>query len=217
MIENLPESCENILDAGLAKLELSISEQQKKLLLDYIALLNKWNKAFNLTAIRKPEDMIARHLLDSLSVSAHLCGDNILDVGTGPGIPGIPLAIIFPHRRFTLMDSNGKKVRFMNQAKQSLGLKNIFPVQHRVETFSQDELYDCIISRAFTSLKQMVQMSRHLVSDSGLMQAMKGVYPEPNQQPLPDPWEITEVIGLDVPGLDEHRNLVNIRKMKIDD
>jgi len=213
MIESLPKSCAHILNAGISELKLSVSGSQQKLLLDYIALLNKWNKAFNLTAIRDPDLMISRHLLDSLSVSAYLEGKNIIDVGTGPGIPGIPLAILFPHRRFTLMDSNGKKVRFMNQAKQSLALNNVFPVQHRVESYRQDEEYDSVISRAFTSLKQMVQMTGHLVNETGLIQAMKGVYPEPGQEALPEPWQVDEVIKLMVPGLEEQRHLVNIKKL----
>lgn len=215
MIENLPKSCSKLLDDGLTELELSVDNNQKQLLLSYIALLVKWNKAFNLTAIRDPEAMIVRHLLDSLSVSAHLHGINIIDVGTGPGIPGIPLAIIFPKRRFTLMDSNGKKVRFMNQVKMSLGIENVFPVQHRVESFQPKEAFDSVISRAFTSLKQMVEMTEHLVSDIGLMQAMKGIYPEPEQQPLPEQWQIEKVIKLKVPKLEEQRHLVNIKKLTI--
>ena len=213
MIENLPRQCETILAKGLAELNITCSEQQKELLLTYVALLVKWNKAFNLTAIRDPKQMIIRHLLDSLSVSAYLEGDNIVDVGTGPGIPGIPLAIIFPKRRFTLIDSNGKKVRFMEQAKQSLKLDNIFPLQQRVESFKPEAEFDSVISRAFTSLEQMVEMTSSLVKDGGLMQAMKGVKPESIQ--LLAPWQIDKIIKLQVPELEEQRHLINIIRKEV--
>ena len=173
MNEKQLERCHQILITGTSTLNLSISDQQQRQLINFIVLLSKWNKAFNLTAIREPEAMITRHLLDSLTVSAYLHGNNIIDVGTGPGIPGIPLAIIFPDRRFTLMDSNGKKVRFINQAKQSLSIENVFPIQHRVELFQPDKVYDSIVSRAFASLNKMVQMTEHLAGQDGLIQAMK--------------------------------------------
>ena len=204
------ERCNEILINGTSELNLSISVQQQQQLINFIVLLDKWNQAYNLTAIRKPESMITRHLIDTLSVSAYLHGDKIIDVGTGPGVPGIPLAIIFPERRFTLMDSNGKKVRFINQAKQNLSLENVFPIQHRVELFQPEKGYDSIVSRAFTSLEKMLQMTEHLANKGGLIQAMKGVYLE--DQPLHGKWEIAKVIKLRVPGLNEQRTLINIRK-----
>jgi 16S rRNA (guanine527-N7)-methyltransferase len=207
---NLPKKCVLILSKGITELNLSVTEEQQLLLLQYIALLLKWNKAFNLTAIRQPEAMITKHIVDSLAVSTYLQGDNIIDVGTGAGIPGIPLAIIYPNRRFTLMDSNGKKVRFMEQAKQSLAIGNITPIQHRVESFKPVEEFDSVISRAFTSLEQMVDLTQHLVKESGIMQAMKGQAEEISK--LKEPWEITDKIPLKVPGLDEQRHLINIKR-----
>ena len=210
MTDSLPSECKEKLTKGIFELGLKVSEDQIDQLLLFVALLNKWNKAFNLTAIRDPEEMVVRHLLDSLSLAADLKGDKIIDVGTGPGIPGIPLAIIFPKRQFTLMDSNGKKVRFIHQAKQSLGLLNIIPVQNRVETFDAKSKFDSVVSRAFTSLERMVRLTEHLVKDDGFMQAMKGSYPD--EQILKSPWEITEIIKLEVPFLEEQRHLVNIKR-----
>ena len=212
MIDGLPKECEEILKKGITDLKLKISNEQIYLLLQYVTLLSKWNKAFNLTAVREPKEMIVRHILDSLSVAKALKGDNIADVGTGPGIPGVPLAIIFPKRQFTLMDSNGKKVRFINQAKQYLNLNNVTPVQTRVENFESAERFDSVISRAFTSLEQMVELTEHLVKEEGVMQAMKGAHPE--QKSLKSPWVIEETIKLDVPYLDEQRHLVNIKRKK---
>ena len=212
MTDGLPKECEKLLKKGITELKLQISDQQVSLLLQYVTLLVKWNKAFNLTAVRDPKEMIVRHILDSLSVADALEGDNIADVGTGPGIPGVPLAIIYPKRQFTLMDSNGKKVRFINQAKQSLNLSNVTPVQVRVEAYESKERFDSVISRAFTSLEQMVEFTEHLLKEEGIMQAMKGAHPE--QKILKSPWVIEEIIKLDVPYLDEQRHLVNIKRKK---
>jgi len=214
MTESLPNDCVGILQKGITTLKLDVCDDKQNQLLRYITLLVKWNNAYNLTAIRQPEQMITRHLLDSLSVSAHLEGKHIIDVGTGAGLPGLVLAIVFPEKQFTLMDSNGKKVRFLQHVKQSLSLKNIFPIQQRVEEHNVKQRYDNVISRAITSLEQMVKLSEKLVSDNGIMQAMKGLYPEPNHKQLPQGWVVDKVIQLTVPELDEQRHLINIKKSK---
>jgi 16S rRNA (guanine527-N7)-methyltransferase len=202
-----------LLNQGIEQLALTLNPQQVQQLIDYVLLLVKWNKAFNLTAIREPRQMLIKHILDSLSVHQYIADQqHILDVGTGPGIPGVILAICYPQKQFTLLDSNGKKIRFINQAIQSLQLANCTAVKERVEDFEieNEQKFDVIISRAFTALHQMVKVCQHLVNDQGLMLAMKGTYPEPDQQPIDSNWKITQVHKLAVPYLDEQRHLVTV-------
>ncbi|MEJ1379126.1 MAG: 16S rRNA (guanine(527)-N(7))-methyltransferase RsmG, partial [Candidatus Sedimenticola sp. (ex Thyasira tokunagai)] len=153
------------------------SEEQHQKLLNYLALLVKWNRAFNLTAIRDPREMVSRQLLDALSILHLVRGLRVLDVGTGPGLPGIPLAIALPDVWFTLLDSNGKKTRFVQQSIGTLGLRNIEVIQARVEAFQPQQGYDTITSRAFASLPKMVQLTSHLLADGGQYLAMKGIDP----------------------------------------
>ncbi|MES9938673.1 MAG: 16S rRNA (guanine(527)-N(7))-methyltransferase RsmG [Sedimenticola sp.] len=165
------------LTDGLRRMDIDLSEQQQGLLLDYLTLLLKWNNAFNLTAVRDPAEMVARQLLDSLSILDMVRGPRVLDVGTGPGLPGIPLAIALPDAHFTLLDSNGKKTRFVQQAKTALGLSNVEVVNGRVESFRPDSPFDTVTSRAFAALPKMVELTRHLVAAGGQLLAMKGTVP----------------------------------------
>ncbi len=198
---------------GVAQLSLSLSDHQVDLLVRYVELLAKWNKAYNLTAVRDPLEMVSRHIIDSLSIASHVEGKNILDVGSGPGLPGIPLAIVFPEKRITTLDSNGKKTRFMTQAKMELELDNLTVVNSRVESYQPDSLFDAITSRAFSSLVDMVQGTKHLLDKSGVYLAMKGLYPEIELNELTEQTngELVESISLQVPGSDGERHLVILR------
>ena len=142
----IQQELHTILVQGLDALSLELSERQQQQLVDYVLLMDKWNKAYNLTSVRDPKQMMVKHILDSLAIVPHLEGDNIIDVGTGPGLPGMPLAIAFPEKRFTLLDSLGKRVRFMTQSVHTLGLKNVTPVQSRVEAHNGEVPYDIVLS-----------------------------------------------------------------------
>ena len=160
------------LDEGLEGLGIAVDAEQRRRLLGLVGLLHKWNRAYNLTAIRSPEEMVSRHLLDSAAVLPFVTASQLLDVGAGPGFPGLVLAILRPELAVTLLDSNGKKVRFQRQAVMELGLTNVTPVQARVETF--EEPFDQVISRAFASLGDFVSLTLPLVAPGGQWLAMKG-------------------------------------------
>lgn len=200
-----------LLKTGLKKLNIELDDNKVELLLAYHALLVKWNKAYNLTAVRDPEEMIGRHLLDSLSIIPHVDGQRILDVGTGPGLPGIPLAICFPEKELVLLDSNGKKTRFLTQAKIELKLTNMTPVQARIESF-ESAPFDSITSRAFATLKDMVDGSIHLLKEGGNFYAMKGLYPTTEIEELDSRTAVVDCFPLHVPGEDAERHLVKIKK-----
>jgi 16S rRNA (guanine527-N7)-methyltransferase len=200
-----------ILAAGIAEMGLELSEMQQEKLLRYIALLHKWSQAFNLTSIRDPMEMIPRHLLDSLAVSVYLQGERILDVGTGPGLPGIPLAILHPERSFTLLDGNSKKTRFVRQAAMELGLDNVDVVHSRAESYRPSQGFHCILTRAFAPLPDIVKLTRHLLAEDGMLLAMKGRYPEEELSGLnADSWTL-EVASLKVPLLEGERHIIVIR------
>ena len=189
-------------------LGLQLSDQQYSSLLQYHALLVKWNKTFNLTAVRSPEEMITRHLVDSLSVLPHITAERLIDVGSGPGLPGIPLAICRPDLPVTLLDSNIKKSRFQFQAKAELKLDNVDVVHERVEKFQPEMLFDGIISRAFASLQDMLSWTEHLCAPEGVFLAMKGMYPVEEIEQLPDHIRLHESLELSVPGTEGERHLL---------
>nr|WP_279076539.1 16S rRNA (guanine(527)-N(7))-methyltransferase RsmG [Hafnia alvei] len=200
------------LDTLLAKAGISLTDQQKQQLLGYVGLLDKWNKAYNLTSVRDPKEMLVRHILDSIVVNPFLKGDRFIDVGTGPGLPGIPLAIVRPDSHFTLLDSLGKRVRFLRQVQHELKLTNIEPVQSRVEEFPAEPPFDGVISRAFASLQDMISWCHHLPkAETGRFYALKGVRPDDELAQLPSGIELVSVERLHVPILDGERHLVILK------
>ncbi len=198
------------LQRGLSGLSLALSESQQDKLLHYLALLVKWNRAYNLTAIRDPQEMIRKHLLDSLSVVPYITGERLLDVGTGAGLPGIPLAIVYPEKRFELLDSNSKKTRFLTQVSGELGLANVQVHHRRIEAGELEPVYDGILSRAFASLADMTRDCGPLLTDGGELLAMKGQYPEQELSQLPKPYIVKGSHALVVPGLTGERHLIRI-------
>ncbi|MDY7219812.1 16S rRNA (guanine(527)-N(7))-methyltransferase RsmG [Denitrificimonas sp. JX-1] len=202
------------LTQGAKKLNVNLSQQQQELLLQYLGLLIKWNKAYNLTAVRNPNEMVSRHLLDSLSVVEYvdLYGDNWLDVGSGGGMPGVPLAIMFPERRFTLLDSNGKKTRFLTQVKLELKLDNLEVIHSRVEDYTPQQAFTGIISRAFSALADFTQWTRHLGDLNTKWLAMKGVHPDDELQALPEDFRLESCQILKVPGCQGQRHLLILQR-----
>lgn len=202
------------LAQGALELGVEVSPKQQQQLLAYLALLIKWNKAYNLTAVRDPDEMVSRHLLDSLSVQPFVldAGDNWLDVGSGGGMPGIPLAILFPERRFTLLDSNGKKTRFLTQVKLELKLANLEVIHSRVESFKPEQAFSGIVSRAFSSLEDFANWTRHLGDGQSQWLAMKGVHPDDELQALPADFRLAATHVLKVPGCQGQRHLLILRR-----
>lgn len=187
---------------------IELTEKQLQQLVGYVELLDKWNKAYNLTSVRDPQQMLIRHIMDSIVVNGQLKGTSFIDVGTGPGLPGVPLAIVRPDSHFVLLDSLGKRIRFLKQVQHELGLTNIEPIQSRVEEYQPDIGFDGVISRAFASLSDMLNWCHHLPSSSGKFYALKGVVREEELAELPDSFLVDSVTELKVPELDEQRHLV---------
>ncbi|MFV0596737.1 16S rRNA (guanine(527)-N(7))-methyltransferase RsmG [Shewanella sp.] len=200
------------LEAYLAEINLPATAEQKKQLLDFVGMLNKWNKAYNLTSVRDPEAMLVRHIMDSLVVSPYLQGERFIDVGTGPGLPGIPLAIMNPDKTFVLLDSLGKRIRFQKQVAFELGIHNISSIESRVEAYQPEQKFDGVLSRAFASIHDMLTWCHHLPAEHGQFYALKGQLSDEEMQQIPAGFVVTETIELQVPRLDEQRHLLKIIK-----
>jgi len=200
-----------LLARGCAQLNIKLPPSVEEKLLDFVALLSRWNETYNLTGIRVPEEMLSKHLLDSLSVLPFLKGNRLVDVGSGAGLPGIPLALACPERHFVLLDSQGKKTRFITHAKSVLGLQNVEVVQSRAEDYRPTKLFATVISRAFASLSDFMRLAGHLGEPHASFLAMKGGIHADEVQALPAGFSAT-VYPLEVPGLKAKRCVVEIRR-----
>ncbi len=198
------------LERGVAALGLALDRTILAKLLQYLELLEKWNRVYNLTAIRGQDMMVSNHLLDSLAVAPYIKLNRVLDVGSGAGLPGIPLALAKPELEMTLLDSNHKKAAFLRQAAAELALSNVQVVSERVESWQTRSKFDCIVSRAFAELSEFVALAKHLLAPGGQFAAMKGLHPFEEIDRLPKGWKAKEVLPLKVPGLHAARHLVLI-------
>lgn len=202
-------SLEALIASGLAAMGVALDDAARARVLAHLELIGKWNRVHNLTAVREPEQMVALHVLDSLSLLPHLAdAKSVIDVGSGPGFPGIPLAIARPDVRFTLLDSSHKKCAFLEQAKAELGLANVTVACERVEQYRPAQGFDVVVSRAFADLADFVTQSRHLAAPGGRLLAMKGVYPFEEIARVPATHRVAQVVELAVPSLEAKRHLV---------
>ncbi|WP_165857164.1 16S rRNA (guanine(527)-N(7))-methyltransferase RsmG [Marinobacter sp. JSM 1782161] len=202
------------LRAGLDELGLELDEAVQQRLLDFLGLLQKWNRAYNLTAVREPHEMVSRQLLDSLAILPYIKSEHLLDVGAGGGLPGIPLAIVCPGRQFTLLDSNSKKTRFLTQCVLELGLDNVTVIHARAEDFQPGQGFEQITSRAFTALENLVAWCGHLLAPDGHFLAMKGQYPTEELEAMPADWRLDRNVELAIPGCEGARHLLIIDRVR---
>ena len=200
------------LEQGIGDLGLALPQSTTVRMLDYLTLLAKWNRVYNLTAIREETKWISHHLLDSLAVVPHLPAGRLVDAGTGAGLPGIPIAFACPERPVTLLDSNQKKGAFLTQASAELALTNVKVVIERAESYSPDHAFDVVISRAFSSIPDFIRLAGHLCRPGGVLAAMKGARPDAEIAQLPEAWKAETIIPLHVPLLDAERHLVMLRR-----
>jgi 16S rRNA (guanine527-N7)-methyltransferase len=201
-----PDDLRTDLDAGLAALALDPALAMP--LLAYLALLDRWNRTYNLTAIRDPREMVGKHLLDSLAMHPYLAAGSLADLGTGAGLPGIPLALAKPALQVTLVESNGKKARFLREAVRTLGLANARVAESRAEALNEPGAYDVITARALATLPLIIELGGHLLKPGGRLLAMKGAVPDDEIASLPAGWRVEHVRPLTVPGLAAERHLV---------
>jgi len=202
-----------VLEEGIVAMHLDVSPAQREKLMDYLALMFKWNSVYNLTSLRDPMQMVTHHLLDSLAaVPAFAQAHNVLDVGSGGGLPGIVLAVVRPDMKVSMIDTVHKKTAFLTQVKAELGLSNVTVYTARVEQLQVSDKFDVITSRAFADLSDFVNWSSHLLADGGRYIALKGVAPKDEQERLPAEWQVTGVEPLQVPRLGAERHLVHIQR-----
>ena len=201
------------LTSLLKQADLELTPEQVSLLIQYVELLVKWNKAYNLTSVRDPSEMLIKHIMDSLMVGKVLRGQHFIDVGTGPGLPGIPLAILFPERQFVLLDSLGKRITFLRQVVFQLKLANVTPVLSRVEEYQAEIPFDGVLSRAFASLNDMAKWCQHLIDDSGRLFALKGLYPHEELEALPAEISLVDSYKITVPKLAGERHVIELKKI----
>lgn len=206
--DSLPPGLDAPLRDGLA--ELGLSPDLAPPLLAYLALLVRWNGTYNLTAVRDPRQMVTRHLLDSLAMHRFVSSGTLADLGTGPGLPGIPLAIAHPRLQVTLVESNGKKARFLRQAVRQLALGNARVAESRAEALDEPEAYDALTARALDTLAGIIDVGGHLLKPGGVLLAMKGVMPHEEIAALPAGWSLVDAVALAVPGLEGERHLVTV-------
>ena len=202
----------SVLAAGAQDLGLKLPVLQARQLLDLLSELADWNTRFNLTAIDDPTEGVRKHLLDSLSIHAHVQGRNLADVGSGAGFPGLPLAIVDPEREVTLIEATGKKAQFLEHVRTQLHLDNVRVINSRAEQFKPTTRFDTVIARALGKLTEFIRVAGHLAAPGGRLLAMKGQFPEAELQDLPKGWQATSVQHLVVPGLDAQRHLVELQK-----
>ncbi|MFT7234997.1 MAG: 16S rRNA (guanine527-N7)-methyltransferase [Methylophagaceae bacterium] len=199
------------IQQGCDGLALTLSDLQQQQLLDYVSLLAKWNKVYNLTSVRDIDEMVSRHLLDSLAILPYLSGNSLLDVGSGGGLPGIPLSIARPDLSVTLLDSNSKKTRFLHQVKAELRLENVTVFHARIEDANLPQ-FDLVTARAFSTISDIIDLTGRHCHHAGKLLLMKGVYPESELGAIGDDFSLQAIHVIDVPGSDRQRHLVELMK-----